>query len=41
MGEKLRARGLAVKVVIDPRGAHQEASWRRRLPKALRFVLGD
>lgn len=41
MGEKLRARGIAAKVVIDPRGTHQEASWRRRLPKALRFVLGD
>ncbi|HXO21218.1 MAG TPA: alpha/beta hydrolase-fold protein [Thermoanaerobaculia bacterium] len=24
----------------DPRGVHNEASWRRRLPKALRFLYG-
>ncbi len=28
----------ALKVVIDPKGAHQERSWRRRLPAALRFL---
>lgn len=27
----------ALKVVIDPKGTHQERSWRRRLPAALRW----
>jgi predicted alpha/beta superfamily hydrolase len=46
MGESLRRRGwrddgdLRVHVNVDPRGKHDEASWRRRLPKAMRFVFG-
>jgi len=46
MGESLRRRGwrndgdLRVTVSVDPKGKHDEASWRRRLPKALRFVFG-
>jgi predicted alpha/beta superfamily hydrolase len=40
MGARLRDRKLRVMVRIDPRGTHQEASWRRRLPKALRFIFG-
>jgi predicted alpha/beta superfamily hydrolase len=31
---------LRVVVHVDPRGTHQETCWRRRLPKALRFVFG-
>jgi enterochelin esterase-like enzyme len=37
----LRARGYDEDHLMfrpDPRGAHNEASWRRRLPKALRFM---
>jgi predicted alpha/beta superfamily hydrolase len=46
MGEQLRARGwtdrgaLRVMVRVDAKGRHDEASWRRRLPKALRFAFG-
>jgi predicted alpha/beta superfamily hydrolase len=47
LGESLRRRGwknddgdLRVSVNVDPKGKHDEASWRRRLPKAMRFVLG-
>jgi hypothetical protein len=46
MGESLKRRGwrdggdLRVTIQVDPKGKHDEASWRRRLPKALRFVLG-
>jgi predicted alpha/beta superfamily hydrolase len=32
--------GDALKYVDDPRGEHNEASWARRLPDALRFLLG-
>lgn len=32
------ARDLRLLVGIDPRGRHNERSWRRRLPKALRFL---
>lgn len=43
----LRARGwadagpLAVCLRIDPKGTHSERHWRRRLPKALRFLFTD
>ena len=46
MSESLARRGwqtrgdLRVAVSVDPTGRHDEASWRRRLPKALRFVVG-
>jgi predicted alpha/beta superfamily hydrolase len=46
MGESLERRGwrnggdLRVAIQVDPKGKHDEASWRRRLPKALRFVFG-
>lgn len=43
MAEHLRRRGYGddrLLVRHDPRGAHSEASWRRRLPAALRFMLG-
>ena len=45
MGESLKHRGwrndgdLRVSVQTDPKGKHDEASWRRRLPKAMRFVF--
>jgi hypothetical protein len=45
MGDGLKRRGwqtagdLRVAVSIDPKGKHDEASWRRRLPKALRFAF--
>ena len=44
-GRELRRRGWRatgehrVLVRIDPRGRHTEASWRRRFPAALRFLL--
>jgi predicted alpha/beta superfamily hydrolase len=45
MGDGLKRRGwqqtggdLRVAVSVDPKGKHDEASWRRRFPKALRFV---
>ncbi len=47
MAERLRARGwadegdLRISSVVDPRGTHTEKAWRRRLPKALRFVFGS
>ena len=28
-----------LRLLVDPRGHHREASWRRRLPGALRFLL--
>jgi enterochelin esterase-like enzyme len=40
MGQRLAARKVSVLVRIDPQGTHQESSWRKRLPRALRFVLG-
>jgi predicted alpha/beta superfamily hydrolase len=46
MGEAFRARGwgdrgdLRVMVRVEAKGKHDEASWRRRLPKALRFAFG-
>jgi predicted alpha/beta superfamily hydrolase len=48
VGASLRARGwsasntgdLRVTTRVDPRGAHDEKSWARRLPKALRFAFG-
>lgn len=46
MSESLSRRGwrndgdVRVTVSVDPKGKHDEASWRRRLPKALRFVFG-
>jgi predicted alpha/beta superfamily hydrolase len=39
MGLRLRDRNLHVMVRIDPLGTHHESSWRKRLPRALRFVL--
>ncbi len=42
LGRELRRRGWderALKVRIDPRGAHTESAWRRRLPAALRFMF--
>ncbi len=39
MGDRLRDRNLHVMVRIDPNGTHHESSWRKRLPRALRFVL--
>jgi predicted alpha/beta superfamily hydrolase len=47
LGKELRARGwrpptdrraLRLLVRIDSRGRHDERAWRRRLPKALRFI---
>jgi enterochelin esterase-like enzyme len=46
MATRLEARGwrlagdLRVLFRADPKGTHHEAHWRRRLPKALRFLLG-
>jgi predicted alpha/beta superfamily hydrolase len=46
MQDHLRSRGwsdrgdLRVAMRLDGKGAHNEASWRRRLPKALRFLFG-
>jgi predicted alpha/beta superfamily hydrolase len=43
VGDGLRWRGYGpdrLKVVVDARGAHNERSWRRRLPGALRFFYG-
>lgn len=40
--EELEARGYAKSQLLyrpDPRGTHQERHWRRRLPKALRFMF--
>ncbi|HEY4120313.1 MAG TPA: alpha/beta hydrolase-fold protein [Byssovorax sp.] len=42
MANDLRARGYAERQLMwrpDPRGQHDEAAWRRRLPKALRFMF--
>ena len=47
MSRALRERGwtasgagdLRLAFHVDPRGKHDEASWRRRLPKALRFAF--
>ena len=42
MVAQLVARGYADDRLMwrpDPRGSHNEANWRRRLPKALRFLL--
>ena len=41
MAAHLRGRGYddaSLLVRVDPRGAHAEAHWRRRLPRALRFM---
>ena len=43
LGDALAARGPdrgQVCVRVDPKGRHNEADWRRRLPRALRFLLG-
>jgi predicted alpha/beta superfamily hydrolase len=41
MAEQLAARGHRDLLFrADPKGGHSEADWRRRLPKALRFLLG-
>ncbi len=46
MGDALRARGwsdrgdLRLMVRVEAKGKHDEASWRRRFPKALRFAFG-
>lgn len=43
MAGMLRSRGYdesRLKLRIDPRGTHSERHWRRRLPGALRFLLG-
>lgn len=43
MVETLRARGYDDQDLLwrpDARGTHSETSWRRRLPKALRFMFG-
>jgi predicted alpha/beta superfamily hydrolase len=42
MGRHLSSRGwrgAQLMIRIDPRGAHAERAWRRRLPKALRFMF--
>ena len=39
MGQRLRLHDVRVMVRIDPTGTHHESSWRKRLPRALRFVL--
>jgi predicted alpha/beta superfamily hydrolase len=39
MGQRLLEHKMRVMVRIDPTGTHHESSWRRRLPRALRFVL--
>jgi hypothetical protein len=39
----LRAKGYGpadLAFAVDPGGAHNEAAWARRLPTALRFLLG-
>lgn len=41
MAALLRARGYSRRQLCwrpDPRGDHTEAAWRRRLPRALRFM---
>jgi enterochelin esterase-like enzyme len=46
MGELLSARGwsdrgdLRLMLRVEAKGRHDEASWRRRLPRALRFAFG-
>lgn len=37
---RLQERGFHVKYVVEKDGNHNEADWRRRLPDALRFLLG-
>ncbi|RLT39888.1 MAG: alpha/beta hydrolase [Chloroflexi bacterium] len=32
--------GESLRFVVDPEGEHNETAWRRRLPDALRFLLG-
>lgn len=39
LADQLRARGHDVMWRPDPRGKHDEKTWRRRFPKALRFLL--
>jgi len=39
LADELRARGHDVMWRPDPRGRHHETSWRRRFPKALRFLV--
>jgi len=36
-GRVLKENGVHAKVVVDPEGEHDEASWRRRLPDVLRW----
>lgn len=43
-GQHLRGLGWdgdALRVVLDPEGRHDEASWARRLPDALRWILAS
>lgn len=43
MADELSARGWSRDELLhvhDPRGGHNERSWKRRLPRALRFTLG-
>jgi predicted alpha/beta superfamily hydrolase len=43
MSELLRQRfdDRSLRTVLEPGGAHHETDWARRLPDALRFLLGD
>lgn len=44
MAGHLQSRGYGEKQLMwrpDPRGTHSEANWRRRLPKALRFMYRE
>lgn len=44
MTELLRSRGFddgSLRAVLEPGGAHFETDWARRLPDALRFLLGS
>jgi predicted alpha/beta superfamily hydrolase len=40
LGELLRAKAAELHVVLEPDGAHDEAAWARRLPAALRYLIG-
>jgi hypothetical protein len=40
MKEILRGRGFDIATKIDVRGTHNERSWARRFPAALRWFVG-
>ena len=42
LADRLRLQGVEqVKFVKEPRGTHDEASWARRLPDALRWIYSE